>query len=262
MADTVLIETDGRGVATLTLNRPDKHNALSAELIADLTESARRLGRDPAVRVVVLTGAGKSFCAGGDLNWMKAQISANGATRASEAKKLAMMLQAMNTMPKPLIGAVQGNALGGGIGMASVCDVAIGVSGAKFGLTETRLGLIPATIGPYVIARMGEARARRVFMSARVFEAAEAVELGVLARVVEPAGLSAAVEAEVEPYLACAPGAVASAKALARKLGPVIDEAVIAETIEALVRIWEQHEAAEGIAAFFEKRKPKWAEEQ
>ncbi len=262
MADTVLIETDGRGVATLTLNRPDKHNALSAELIADLTESARRLGRDPAVRVVVLTGAGKSFCAGGDLNWMKAQISANGATRASEAKKLAMMLQAMNTMPKPLIGAVQGNALGGGIGMASVCDVAIGVSGAKFGLTETRLGLIPATIGPYVIARMGEARARRVFMSARVFEAAEAVELGVLARVVEPAGLSAAVEAEVEPYLACAPGAVASAKALARKLGPVIDEAVIAETIEALVRIWEQHEATEGIAAFFEKRKPKWAEEQ
>lgn len=262
MTGTVLIDTDDRGVATVTLNRPDKHNALSAELIAELTDTARRLGRDPAVRVVVLTGAGKSFCAGGDLNWMKAQMAANGATRASEAKKLAMMLQALNTMPKPLIGAVQGSALGGGIGMASVCDVAIGVRGAKFGLTETRLGLIPATIGPYVIARMGEARARRVFMSSRIFEADEAVELGILARAVEPGDLAATVEAEVAPYLTCAPGAVAAAKALARKLGPPIDEAVIAETIDALVTIWERSDAVEGIAAFFDKRKPKWAEDR
>ena len=262
MTGTVLIDTDDRGVATVTLNRPDKHNALSAQLIAELTDTARRLGRDPAVRVVVLTGAGKSFCAGGDLNWMKAQMAANGATRASEAKKLAMMLQALNTMPKPLIGAVQGSALGGGIGMASVCDVAIGVRGAKFGLTETRLGLIPATIGPYVIARMGEARARRVFMSSRIFEADEAVELGILARAVDLGDLAASVEAEVAPYLTCAPGAVAAAKALARKLGPPIDEAVIAETIDALVTIWERPDAVEGIAAFFDKRKPKWAEDR
>ena len=260
MADTVLIDTDERGVATLTLNRPDKHNALSADLIADLTDAARRLGRDPAVRVVVLTGAGKSFCAGGDLNWMKAQIAASAATRAAEAKKLAMMLQALNTLPKPLIGAVQGNAFGGGVGMASVCDVAIGVTGAKFGLTETRLGLIPATIGPYVIARMGEARARRVFMSARLFDAAEAVELGILGRAVDPGDLPDAVEAEVAPYLSCAPGAVASAKALARLLGPRIDDAVIAETIDALVTRWESPEASEGIAAFFDKRKPSWSE--
>jgi methylglutaconyl-CoA hydratase len=260
MSKTVLIETDDRGVATLTLNRPDKHNALSAEMIAELSEAARRLGRDPAVRVVVLTGSGKSFCAGGDLNWMKAQMTAKPAARAAEAKTLAMMLQALNTMPKPLIGALQGNALGGGVGLACVCDVAIGVAGAKFGLTETRLGLIPATIGPYVLARMGEARARQVFMSSRIFGAAEAAELGILARAVAPDDLADAVEAEVSPYLSCAPGAVAAAKALARKLGPRIDEAVIAETIDALVTRWDSPEASEGIAAFFEKRSPGWAE--
>lgn len=258
MTDAILIETDDRGVATLTLNRPEKHNALSADLIAGLSDAARRLGRDPAVRVVVLTGTGKSFCAGGDLNWMKAQIAADGATRAAEAKKLALMLQGLNTMPKPLVGAVQGNAFGGGVGMACVCDVAIGVTGAKFGLTETRLGLLPATIGPYVIARMGEARARRVFMSSRHFDAAEAVELGVIARVVDNGDLAEAIEAEVAPYLLCAPGAVASAKTLVRKLGPRIDEAVIAETIDALVTRWESPEAAEGIAAFFDKRKASW----
>ena len=259
MMKTVLIESDKRGVATVTLNRPDKHNALSADLIADLTDAAGHLGRDPAVRAVVLTGAGKSFCAGGDLNWMKAQIAADGATRATEAKKLAMMLQAWNTIPKPLIGALQGNALGGGVGLACVCDVAIGIEGAKFGLTETKLGLIPATIGPYVIARMGEARARRVFMSSRIFGATEAVELGILARAVDTADLSAAVEAEVAPYLYCAPGAVAAAKALTRKLGPPIDEAVISETIDALVMRWESPDASEGISAFFDRRKPSWA---
>lgn len=260
MAKTVLIDIDERGVARLTLNRPEKHNALSDEMIRELTEGARRLGRDPAVRVVVLSGSGKSFCAGGDLNWMKSQIAATPVTRAAQAKTLAMMLQALNTIPKPLIGAVQGNALGGGVGLACVCDVAIGVTGAKFGLTETRLGLIPATIGPYVVARMGEARARRVFMSSRVFQTEEAVELGILARAVAPEDLAAAVEAEVLPYLNCAPGAVAAAKELARKLGPRIDEAVIAETIDALVTRWDSPEASEGIAAFFDKRRPNWAD--
>ncbi len=129
-----------------------------------------------------------------------------------------------------------------------------------FGLTETRLGLIPATIGPYVIARMGEGRARRVFMSSRRFGAAEAVELGVLARAVPEAELDAAVEAEVAPYLSCAPGAVADAKRLARSLGPVIDEAAIAATVDALAARWEGGEASEGVGAFFEKRKPRWTE--
>jgi len=258
MGETVLIETDVQGVAKLTLNRPDKHNALSSEMIAELTEAAGCLGQDPTVRVVVLTGAGASFCAGGDLNWMKTQMTASPAARATEAKKIAMMLQALNTIPKPLIGRVQGNAFGGGVGMASVCDVAIGVTGAKFGLTETRLGLIPATIGPYVVARMGEAHARRVFMSSRLFDADEAVRLGVIAKAVTPDALDAAIAAEVAPYLNCAPGAVAAAKALTRRLGPTIDDATIAETIDALIARWESPEAEEGIAAFFDKRKPQW----
>ena len=207
---------------------------------------------------MVLTGAGKSFCAGGDLAWMQAQMAADAETRFVEARKLAEMLQALNTLPKPLIGAVQGNAFGGGLGLISVCDVAIGVDSLKMGLTETRLGLIPATIGPYVVARMGEARARRVFMSARLFDAAEAVDLGLLARAVPAADLAAAVEAEVVPYLSCAPGAVASAKALVRDLGPRIDAATLDHTIRALVDRWETAEAAEGIAAFFDKRKAPW----
>jgi methylglutaconyl-CoA hydratase len=259
MFETITLAADARGVVTLTLNRPDKHNALSAAMIAELTEAAARMGRDPAVRVVVLTGAGESFCAGGDLGWMREQMAADAATRAAEARRLAEMLSALNTLPKPLIGRVQGQAFGGGVGMISVCDVAVAAEGARFGLTETRLGLIPATIGPYVAARMGEAMARRVFMSARRFDAAEALRLGLVAAAVPAADLDAAVEAEVAPYLAVAPGAVAEAKRLLRRLGPAIDEAVMAETIEALVRRWESPEAAEGIAAFFERRPPSWA---
>jgi len=259
MYQTIRIDTDARGVAALTLALPDKHNALSGAMIAELTEAAGRLGRDPAVRVMVLTGAGASFCAGGDLDWMRAQMAADGATRARAATALARMLQAINTCPKPVIGRVQGNAFGGGVGLMAVCDVAIGADHARFGLTETRLGLIPATIGPYVLARMGEAFARRVFMSARVFGADEAVTLGLLARAVPAGALDVAIEAEVAPYLDCAPGAVAAAKALARGFGAPIDDATIARTIDALVRRWESPEAAEGIAAFFEKRKPGWA---
>ncbi|WP_299725125.1 crotonase/enoyl-CoA hydratase family protein [uncultured Tateyamaria sp.] len=257
--ETLSIATDGRGVATLTLNRPDKHNALSAQMLAELTQAAVNLGADSAVRVVVLTGAGKSFCAGGDLGWMREQMQADADTRAREAGKLAHMLQALNTMPKPLIGALQGNAFGGGVGMASVCDVAIGVDSLRMGLTETRLGLIPATIGPYVLARMGEGRARRVFMSARLFDAQEAVTLGLLARAVPHADLDAAIEAEVVPYLSCAPGAVAEAKALARTLGPRIDAETIDMTINALKTRWESDEAVEGIGAFFDKRATAWA---
>jgi len=260
MTGTIRLALDARGVATLTLIRPDKRNALSAQMIADLTQAAAALGRDPAVRVVVLTGQGDSFCAGGDLDWMRAQMAADGPTRAIEARKLAMMLDALNTLPKPLIGRVQGQAYGGGIGMMAVCDVAVGVDTARFGLTETRLGLIPATIGPYVVARMGAACARRVFMSGRIFAAPEAVSLGLLSRVVPLDALDAAIEAEVAPYLACAPGAVAEAKALIRTLCPMPDAAAIEASIAALVTRWEGPEAAEGIAAFFDKRRPVWAQ--
>ena len=257
--ETILIERDDRGVARLVLNRVEKHNAMSARMIVELREAAAELAADDAVRVVVLTGAGKSFCAGGDLGWMQAQMAADAATRGDEAGKLAGMLGALNRLPKPLIGRVQGHAFGGGMGLISVCDVAIGVAGAKFGLTETRLGLIPATIGPYVLARMGEAMARRVFMSARLFDAEEAVLLGLLARAVAAEELDAAIEAEVAPYLACAPGAVASAKALALRLGGRIGAGDVDHSIAQLVERWESDEAREGIAAFFERRKPAWA---
>ncbi len=256
--ETILIERDDRGVARLVLNRADKHNAMNADMIAELSAAAAELAADDAVRVVVLTGAGDSFCAGGDLGWMQAQMAADGPTRAAEAGRLAGALGALNTLPKPVIGRIQGQAFGGGIGLMAVCDVAIGVQGAKFGLTETRLGLIPATIGPYVLARMGEAMARRVFMSARLFDADEAVTLGLLAKAVKTDDLDAAIEAEVKPYLSCAPGAVAAAKALTLRLGTAPEPEDIAHSIRELVARWEGDEAAEGIAAFFGKRKPAW----
>ncbi|MDF3606036.1 crotonase/enoyl-CoA hydratase family protein [Paracoccus sp. DMF-8] len=256
--ETIRIDSDARGVTTLWLARADKHNALSAQMIRELTDAALALGDDDRTRVVILAAEGHSFCAGGDLGWMQDQMRADATTRRAGARELAMMLNALNEMPKPLIGRVHGNAFGGGVGMISVCDVAIGQQGAKFALTETRLGLIPATIGPYVLSRMGEDRARRVFMSGRVFDAEEAVGLNLLARATTAEDLDAAVAFEVEPYLSCAPGAVAAAKRLARRLGPRIDAEVIDASIDDLVSVWEGAEAPEGIAAFFDKRKPPW----
>lgn len=258
MFETLLLDVDARGVAYLTLNRPAKHNALSAQLISDLTAAAEQLGQNAAVRVVVMTGAGASFCAGGDLGWMRDQMAMDAPTRSVEARKLATMLGTLNSLPKPLIGAVQGNAFGGGVGLACVCDVTVGVTGATLALTETRLGLIPATIGPYVLARMGEGRARQVFMSSRLFSAAEAVDLGILSRAVDPAALASEVEREVAPYLDCAPEAVAAAKALALQLGRAPDPEAITLSIAALEEAWASPEAAEGIAAFFEKRTARW----
>ncbi len=176
----------------------------------------------------------------------------------AEARKLATMLGALNGLPQPLIGAIHGSAFGGGVGMACICDVALATPETLFGLTETRLGIIPATIGPYVLARMGEGRARRVFMSAKRFSALEAVELGIVSRVVSADALMNEAVAEAELYLSTAPGAVASAKALARSLSRSLDADRIEESISALADAWEQDEAKEGIAAFFEKRKPHW----
>ena len=247
---TIRIDTDAEGVATLTLARPERHNAMDAVMIGELADAAAALGADDAVRVVVLTGEGRSFCAGADLNWMKAQFAAPRAARVAEAEKLARMLKALNELPKPLVGRVQGQAFGGGLGLIAVCDVAIGSLASRFGFTETRLGLIPATISPYVVARMGEGRARLVFMSGRRFGAAEARELGLLARAVTEDELDAAVAAEVTPYLACAPEAVAAAKALVRSLGPVIDEQTIAVTAGRLADCWEGEAARSRISAF------------
>lgn len=257
--ETLETQVDARGVAYVTLNLPDKRNALSAQMIADLTDMAKTLGADPSTRAVVLAGAGKVFCAGGDLTWMKAQIEADRETRITEARKLAMMLNALNEMPTPLIGCIHGGAFGGGVGLACVCDVAIADEATKFGLTETRLGLIPATIGPYVLARMGEGNARRVFMSARIFDATEAKSLGVVSETVVSGDLDTAIEAEVLPYLSVAPEAVGAAKALARSLGPRIDAQVIDDTITRLADIWDGEEAQHGIEAFLTKTPARWS---
>ena len=256
--ETLQVETDARGIVHLTLNRPQKRNALSATMIAELTDFAHTTGASRSTRAVILSGAGEVFCAGGDLGWMQAQIAADRAGRMREARKLAEMLDALNRMPAPLIGYAHGGAFGGGIGLLCVCDVALAAEDTRFGLTETGLGLIPATIGPYVLARMGEGHARRVFMSARLFSAPEAQELGIIARSVPLEGLAGAAETEALPYLSVAPGAVGAAKTLARLLGPVIDDAVLDATIEALADVWETDEAREGISAFLEKRPATW----
>lgn len=258
MFETIKVDQDARGIATLMLNRPEKHNTLSGRMIEELTAAAANLGDDPKVRVVILRAEGDSFCAGGDLDWMKAQIAGNSDQRRAGATALAMMLRALDRMPKPLIGRVQGAAYGGGMGMMSVCDLTIGVPGAKFGLTETKLGLIPATISPYVIARIGVTAARRHMFASRLFGAEEAHRIGLLSAIAEPEDLDDAIADEVEPFLSCAPGAVADAKALIREVVPAPDQALIDKTVGLLVKRWESDESAEGIAAFFERRKPRW----
>ncbi len=256
--ETIQIAVDPRGVATLTLNRPEQHNALSGLMIDELTTAALHLGDNEAIRIVILTGAGASFCAGGDLGWMQEQVKATREQRIEEARKLALMLKALRDLPKPLIGRINGQAYGGGVGLISVCDAAIGVFGARFGLTETKLGLIPATISPYVVARIGQANALRTFTSARLFDAEEGRRIGLLHDVVEAERLDAAVEAEIKPYFSTAPAAVAASKRLVHALGAPIDEAVIDMTLTRLADTWETPEAAEGIAAFFAKKSPSW----
>jgi methylglutaconyl-CoA hydratase len=256
---TLRLVTDDRGVTTLTLARPEKHNALSATMIAELHAAAAALDGDPAVRVVVLTGEGTSFCAGGDLGWMRAQFDATRETRIAEARRLAAMLGALNALGKPLIGRVNGQAYGGGVGLMAVCDAVVAVEGARFGLTETRLGLIPATISPYVVARIGEGNARPLFMSGRTFDAATARTIGLVGRAVPPEALDAALGEEIAPYLAAAPEAVRAAKALARALGPRIDAETVEATILRLADTWETAAAREGVTAFFERRKPSWS---
>ncbi|WP_375259151.1 crotonase/enoyl-CoA hydratase family protein [Citreimonas sp.] len=258
MTGLIDVARDARGVTTITLNRPDKHNALSAEMLTELEGVAQAVAEDAETRVVVLTAAGRSFCAGGDLAWMREQFGMDTRTRRRESKRIASALGALYALPQPLIGRVQGNAFGGGVGLVSVCDVAIAVEGAKFALTETKLGLIPANIGPYVIGRMGAGSAQQVFMSGRVFEAPEAVRLNLLSRSVPADALENAVAAEVTPYLACAPGAVRDAKRLLRDLGGEVRTSDVEMAIDALALRWETAEAQEGVGAFLDKRRAPW----
>ena len=256
-AADVRVARDGRGVVTLTLDAPDTRNALSAAMMDALRAAASDLAVSDA-RVVVLRGAGAMFCAGGDLNWMRAQADASPAERRAEAHRLAGMLGALDALPQAVVAAVQGGAFGGGVGLMCVADVAIAAGDARFGLTETRLGLIPATIGPYVVARIGPAAARRHMLSGARFGVDEAERIGLVARGVPAGDLDAAVAAEVAELLRAAPGAVAAAKAMARDLGGAPSAETVERTVDRLVERWESAEAAEGIAAFFGKRKPGW----
>ncbi|MFC7300329.1 enoyl-CoA hydratase-related protein [Cognatiluteimonas weifangensis] len=254
----LLAQRDG-AVARLRLNRPQLHNAFDAGLVAALTAALSALGADPGVRVVVLEGAGASFSAGADLNWMRGMAAASEAENRDDALALARLLRTLDALPKPTIARVHGAAFGGGVGLVAACDIAIGVAGAKFGLTESRLGLLPAVISPYVIAAVGARQARRWFASAEIFDAAEARRIGLLHEVVDAAALDTAVQRQIELLLKAGPVAAAGAKALVREVAAATDTAAVDAANAALIaRLRVSPEGQEGIAAFLEKRKPAW----
>ncbi|QRG06760.1 crotonase/enoyl-CoA hydratase family protein [Xanthobacter dioxanivorans] len=256
--DTPRIELDSRGVATVMLNRPDKHNSLNAALISDLTDAATALAEDRAVRIVVLTGAGRSFCAGGDFNWFASNVQKSRAERVEQSASLARLLRRLDTLPKPLIGRINGPAYGGGVGLISVCDYTIGTEGATFGLTEVRLGLLPANISPYVVARIGEAAARETMLSGALFDTARAERIRLLTEVVAPDALDAAVERVVHAHLQAAPGAVADTKRLIAYVASHGIEDSMIYTADRLADAWETEEGIEGINSFLNKGKPSW----
>ena len=256
--DTLLLQTNSDGICTLTLNRPEKHNALNAQMIRELRAAAATIDADDTVRVVILAGAGKSFCAGGDLGWMREQADKDREGKIAESSQLALMLRDLDSLTKPLIGRVHGPAYGGGIGMMSVCDLVIASDSVRLGLTETRLGLIPATIGPYVVRRMGEGAARQVFMNAALFSAERGQQLGLVSLVCSPADLEELVEKEANRYLQCAPGAVADAKSLCQTLARIPEMDQLSYTAGRLADRWETEETREGIRCFFEKTAAPW----
>jgi methylglutaconyl-CoA hydratase len=255
---TLLLSVDGRSIATLTLNRPDTHNALNATLIAELKQAADWLGRAEGLRALVLTGAGPTFCAGGDLGWMQQNMSKTRAERVSESYELAVMLRALNELPMPVIGRINGPAYGGGVGMIAVCDVSVAVDTGTYCLTEVRLGLIPANISPYVVKRMGEANARRTFLTAKRMNAAEARRLGLVSEVVPPDQLDAAVERELADLLQCAPGAVAATKKLVSYVDSHDLTTSMTYAADKLADAWETEEGRAGIETFFARRPPPW----
>lgn len=257
--ETIKFSVDAAGVAKLTLNRPELHNAMNGLMWDEGRDAVRRLEQDPTVRVVVLTGEGKSFCSGGDLKYQRAQRSATREVKISEARKLALWLRELDTLSKPLIGRIQGPAYAGGIGLISVCDIAIGLDTSRFSITEARLGLIPAMISPYVMRRLGTAKARRYFLNGRTFDAGEAVDLGLLDRAVAPDALDAAVQEEVDLVLQCAPGAVRTIKRLIDYVDRHEFEDNCMYTVDRIADMWDDAEASEGLASFAEKRKPFWA---
>ena len=257
----LLTTIDDAGTARVAIDRPERHNAFDEALIAGLTETFLALGGDPAVRAVILSGNGKSFCAGADLGWMRRAAGWSEAENHADALKLSAMLHAIDTCPKPVIARVHGVVAGGGVGLVACADMAVAIEGAQFRLSEVRLGLTPATISPFVIAKIGTSQARRWFLTAEGFGAAEAERFGLTHETAIDASAADAVISNWLTHLhAAAPGAVADAKALVRNVaGRPVTDALRAMTATAISKRRANAEGQEGLAAFFEKRQPGWS---
>ena len=255
--NTLQLDTDTCKVTTLTLNRPAQHNALNRELIAEFTEALQSTATD--TRVLLIKGNGKSFCAGADLNWMKASVTLSDAENRQDATALSTLLNMLNTFPAPTIACVHGTAIGGGLGLVSCCDIAIGSSHSVFALSEVRLGLIPATISPYVIAAIGQRAARRYFLTAERFDASVARQIGLLHQVCDPESLDQQTRALTDKLLKGGPTAQTESKQLVADVsGRVVDTQLRDDLSNRLARIRAADEAQEGLASFLEKRPPHW----
>lgn len=261
MTESIIIsECDSAtGIAILQLNRPALHNAFDDALIAALTCELQHLDNDPQVRVVVLAAQGKSFSAGADLNWMRRMANYSYAQNLADARQLAELLRTLNELRKPTIAKVQGAALGGGVGLVACCDIAVAAEIATFGLTEVRLGLIPAVISPYVVGAIGGRQARRYFLTAERFDASEALRIGLIHQVVSVADLDMAVDKHCQSLLSNGPAALAAAKDLVRAVNDKpLDGTLIEDTAMRIAHIRASDEGREGVGAFLEKRPPNW----
>jgi methylglutaconyl-CoA hydratase len=248
-------------LATVTLNRPELRNAFNEHTIAELALVFDELGRNELVRAVVLAANGPAFCAGADLNWMKKMAGYSHAENQADAARLADMLRTIYLCPKPVVAKVQGDCYAGGMGLVAVCDIVVASDAANFCLSEVKLGLIPATISPYVIKAMGENAARRYFLTAERFGAREAYRIGMAHEVVAPEELDATVSAIVTALSKNSPHAVREAKKLVRDVvGQPVDDALLADTAARIAEIRASDEGREGVASFLEKRKPTWLE--
>ena len=259
MADLLTLVHTGP-VATLTLNRPALHNAFNAELIAELHAACEEIARDATLRVLVLQGAGPSFCAGADLNWMRASLAYTREENLADAGRLDAMLTAMNTLPVAVVGRIHGTTMGGGVGLAACCDLVIAAEGATFGFSETRLGLLPAVIARPVVRKIGPGHARALFVSARRFNAHQALAIGLVHEVVPAPQLDTAVARGVADLLCCGPQAITAAKALIEATMTLPTEEARAYAIAAIATARTGPEGQEGLRAFLEKRAATWAE--
>lgn len=258
MTETILLSIDSHGVATLTLNRAEKHNAFDDAIIADLTAKLKQADTDESVRVVVLTGAGRSFSAGGDLNWMRAMASFSEKENVEDALKLAELMETLDTLRKPTIARVNGPAYGGGVGLVACCDIAIATDAAKFALTEVRLGLIPAVISPYVIAAIGPRQARRYFLTAEPIEAKVACQIGLVHEVVTADILDETVAMVAGHLLKGGPKALLAAKRFIAEQAPADRKAIKKHSAQLIAELRASKEGQEGLSAFLEKRSPDW----